>query len=344
MVEREGKMILFQRWFRYEFWPFWLFYIPTYFYWAFLAIRARMTTYFTTANPSMNNGGAVNVSKYGYMKQLPAQWVPRTLYFDRREGYGKIRQGYQNKGLFFPMILKPDRGERGKGVNLLHNEAQLKTAIQAASYNELLLQEYCMLPHETGILFFKYPHKKEGKILSITTKVFCEITGDGKHSWGELMLQNPRIVHRRKELQKTWKSIWNKISDPGQKIKVEPIGSHNRGTKFMDGRSMITPLLTQQVNDWANQLPGFYFGRFDLKFNSWEELAKGKSFCILEINGVNAEPTHIYDPNYSISRAYRDIFFQMKIIYEISRYNLRLGITPKPLKLFLIELIQTARR
>ena len=42
-----------------------------------------------------------------------------------------------------------------------------------------------------------------------------------------------------------------------------------------------------------------------------------------EVNGVNSEPIHIYDPNVSIWNAYRDIFFQMKIIFDLSQKRLK---------------------
>ena len=64
----------------------------------------------------------------------------------------------------------------------------------------------------------------------------------------------------------------------------------------------------------------------------------------MEINGVNAEPTHVYQPNYGLFKAYRDIFSHMKIIYEISEQNRSLGVKPKRLKPFLTELINTATR
>ena len=71
------KLMKIKRLFRFEFWPFWLFYIPTYFNWSVLAIKARYTTYFTATNPLMNNSGAVNVSKLEYLSKLPAKWVPK---------------------------------------------------------------------------------------------------------------------------------------------------------------------------------------------------------------------------------------------------------------------------
>ena len=335
-------MMRFMRLLRYEFWPFWVFYFPTYFYWGLLAFFSRRTTYFTTANPMMNNGGAVNVPKSSYLFQLPKEWIPETYLLEKQGGELLELPPITLKK--FPMILKPDSGERGKGVIFVRSRNHLDECFQAVPDGRYLLQAYCNYPQETGILFCKFPSQSRGKILSITTKAFCEVTGDGKHTWGQLMAQQVRVAHRLVFLKQEWAEDWNRLSEPNKTLLVEPIGSHNRGTKFMDGRDQISTALTTMINHWADQLPGFYFGRFDIKFQSWEELAQGKAFKIIEINGVNAEPTHIYDPRYSIFQAYKDIFSQMKIIYEISRENLQLGIQPKPLVPFLIELIQAARR
>ena len=53
-------MILNNRWSNFEFFPFYIFYFPAYFYWMYLAIRARKFNYFTTLNSIMNNSDAFN--------------------------------------------------------------------------------------------------------------------------------------------------------------------------------------------------------------------------------------------------------------------------------------------
>ena len=168
--------------------------------------------------------------------------------------------------------------------------------------------------------------------------------GDGIRTWEAILKEEIRIAHRWKTIIKREKLPWDEISIKDQKYLIEPIGSHNLGTEFNNGRELNSPKLRALLDYWADQLPGFYYGRFDVKYQNWEELLQGKSFALMEVNGVNAEPTHIYSPNYSIFQAYRDIFSHMKIIYEISNQNRRLGIQPKRLKPFLIELIRTALR
>lgn len=329
---------------RFEFWPFWLFYIPTYFNWAILAIKAGYTTYFTAANPLMNNSGAVNVSKWGYLSRLPQQWLPKTQLIHRQISSNALKEILEKAVLSFPLILKPDRGERGKEVHLTHDFKQLFKAIGESRYSSLLLQEYCDYPHEVGILFYRYPNQRKGHITSITTKEFCALKGDGKSTWKMLLRDNFRVNHRYEELLSRTILDWDAVAPKGQTQLIEPIGSHNLGTKFINANVLKSSALEARIHQWADQLPGFYYGRFDIKYDNWNTLIEGKDFSLMEINGVNAEPTHIYDPSFSLLKAYRDIFSHMKIIYEISQQNRSLGIQPKRLKPFLTELIKTATR
>ena len=65
--------------FNYEFWPYWLFYIPKYFYGVFLAIRAGSFTYSTVANPIMKYGGAFSNSKFDVLQKMGLVVVPRGM-------------------------------------------------------------------------------------------------------------------------------------------------------------------------------------------------------------------------------------------------------------------------
>ena len=59
----------------------------------------------------------------------------------------------------------------------------------------------------------------------------------------------------------------------------------------------------------------------DVKYNSLEELYQG-DFKVLEINGILAEPTHIYDSNnMTYLKALKTIRVHWKQLYEIAAYN-----------------------
>lgn len=328
----------------FEFWPFWLLYIPAYFYWSLLALRAKHPTYFTAVNPWMNNGGALNASKQDYLSKLPNEWVPKTVQIATDICKKNLLKQIEIHALSFPLIVKPDRGERGKEVNLVHDIDLLFNAFKHSSYQDLLVQEYCNYPNETGILYYRLPHQNKGHVSSVTTKKFYTVYGDGQSTWGELIQSNIRVAHRLKELASRYENRWNELALESEFLKVEPIGSHNLGTQFLSGQHLINTSLNECMDTLANQLPGFNYGRFDIKYKQWESFIRGKDFKILEINGVNSEPTHIYDSSITLRKAYKEIFSHMRIIYEISCQNRLLGIQPKPLKAFLHELIKTAFR
>lgn len=252
----------------FEHWPWYILYIPAFFYWAWLAIKEGSATYFTRVNPAMINSGAVKSSKWHYLQKLPLEWIPKT-------------QLHHSDGLKLPIVVKPDDKERGRGVRVLDRHFEEKGA---------LFQEFCDLPLESGIFYFRLGDRYG--ITSITEKEFL----------------------------------------PNQ-----PVGSHNLGTTFLDGRYRITPALTEAIHKVAQTLPGFNYGRLDLKFQSWEALERLEQFKIIEINGVNSEPTHIYQPGYSLWEAYKDIFSHMKLMQQIARQNKEL--TTRPVWSFLNDWI-----
>jgi hypothetical protein len=75
----------------------------------------------------------------------------------------------------------------------------------------------------------------------------------------------------------------------------------------------------------------FYYGRYDIKCQSIEDLKKGKNFTILEFNGSGAEPNHVYHAGYSLFDAYGVFLRHWKVLYEISRYNKQHGVPYWPL-------------
>jgi hypothetical protein len=76
-------------------------------------------------------------------------------------------------------------------------------------------------------------------------------------------------------------------------------------------------------------LPEYYYGRFDLKVPSLQDLCQGKNLKIMEVNGVNSEPAHIYEPETKLSTAMKTLLNHWKIIYEISKMNRKRGLSPQ---------------
>ena len=75
----------------------------------------------------------------------------------------------------------------------------------------------------------------------------------------------------------------------------------------------------------ARSLPGFFIGRFDVRYRDVDAFKLGCDLAIVELNGATAECTNIYDPCRSLLAAYRALFVQWRLVFEIGAANRRAG-------------------
>ena len=80
-------------------------------------------------------------------------------------------------------------------------------------------------------------------------------------------------------------------------------------------------VITERMVALLKTMPDVYYGRFDLRTASWEALRAGRDTCILEFNGTNSDVSHIFQPGYSLWRAYRDIAFHWDKMQAIASKN-----------------------
>lgn len=315
------------KWFCFEFWPFWFFYSPVYAYGVFLALKAKSFSYFTATNPGMKFGGAFGMDKIKILDEIDKKYSPKGFLSEYNEQLSAIIHKMEKHEFSFPIVCKPNVGERGIGVEKIDSENELSQFLSKQT-DDILVQEFVSFPIELGVFYYKYPISKKDGISSIVRKEFLSITGNGKSKFGNLVKNNVRAKGRISYLKKKYPVKWNQIVPAGITYKLEPIGNHNRGTKFLDGTHLINDQLVDVFRKISEPLEGYFYGRFDLKVNSLEDLYKGENIKIIELNGTNSEPAHIYDPDYSLIKAYKEIIKHMRIVYEISTENRQLGIKP----------------
>jgi hypothetical protein len=97
---------------------------------------------------------------------------------------------------------------------------------------------------------------------------------------------------------------------------------------FLDGAELATPALTATIDRVSRAYPGFFFGRYDVRTDSLDAFREGRGFQIVELNGLTAEAAHIYDPRYGVAYAYRVLFAQWKLAFEIAAENRGHGARP----------------
>jgi len=327
----------------FEFWPMWAFYPPVFLYVLWLMVRYRGILLPTVANPSFPGGGFFGESKAEILalavKHVP-QWVAPFILVNRPalpEQDGQALDALtastlvrmQKAGLDLPIVAKPDLGCRGAGVKLLRSQADLRDYLKAFPADaQLLLQQLVDFEGEAGIFYSRQPGEKNGRIISITLKYFPHVTGDGRSTLRQLILANPRAgklshlyLHRHARRLDT-------VPAAGEPVRLAFAGSHSRGAIFRNGTHLVTPEMEASFDAISKSLPEFYFGRYDIRFASFQDVQAGKGFTIVEANGAGAESTHIWDRGTGIFKAWRDLMTQYRLLFQIGRANADRGFRP----------------
>lgn len=310
----------FIRLFNWEYWPFAAVYAWTLPAWLWFSLRSRSLFFFTASNPSITNGGMLGESKKEVNRILPLELCPLTVHFDMGTDPVTVLKALKDKGLVFPLIGKPDIGGKGRGVRILRDEQEVKDYASGALM-DFHIQEFVPFDNEVGIFYHRFPGQSKGKLTGIVSKQFLSVTGNGRDDLRSLLRKDKRGIMYLKGLEQINRDELDRILAPGEARVVAPFGNHARGSLFLDHSHLIDNRLTDIVDRFSQRIPGFYFGRFDIRYASMEALKQGRDFRIIELNGAGAEPTHIYDPRHSFFFALKEIIRHWDILAKISKCN-----------------------
>jgi len=309
-----------------EYWPVYITNIPVVGFWLFFALRSRALFFFSAVNPVIETGGVLGESKINILNRLPKSTIPKTIFIkNEKVDVETISEQMKSKALVFPIIAKPDVGERGFLVEKISNHSELVAYLQQIQV-DFIIQEFIDFQEELSVMYHRLPNENIGKITSVCVKKTLTVLGDGISTVEELMENYPRARLQLVRFQNNSSTILKKVPKAGETIELEPIGNHSRGTTFLNGNHHIDSTLEAVFDGIGAEMQGIHYGRFDLKCASIEALKNGKDFKILEFNGIASEPAHIYDPEYSTFQAYKDIYDHWKIIYKISKIQRAKGI------------------
>jgi len=310
--------------FHWEYWPFEVIYFPIFPVWFYFAVRARSFFFFNAANPSIKNGGMAMESKKEIYDMIPKKVIPKTALIKTGTPLDAILTRIAELGLTFPLIAKPDIGMKALGVEKIERTAQLDAYARRIDH-DFLVQELITYPMEIGIFYVRFPHEDKGRITGIVSKEFLGVTGNGKQTIEELIIENPRSHFQLGQLKKKYGKRLQEVLPFGELFILVPYGSHTRGAKFIDDSEKITEKLTHVIDAICMKIPNFHYGRLDIKHSSFEALEQGEGFSIIEINGAGSEPTHIYDPKHSIFFAWKEIIRHWNMLFKISLMNKKKG-------------------
>jgi hypothetical protein len=308
-----------------EYWPLQVVYIPVFIYWAYLAMRARSLVFFTASNPNIETGGMLGERKYSILNSIPEKYRTPSVLIPSPHRVEEVLNHLRSLNWSYPLIFKPDIGERGVRVEKINHEEEAKDYVSKAPY-DFLVQPFIDYPIELGVFYYRYPSQEKGTVISIVSKEFLSVQGDGIHTLQELIESNPRAAMQRDRLNIKFKNQWHVVLPKGDRMLLEAIGNHCRGTSFQNANHLIDETLIETFDRIAKQIDGFYFGRFDLKCRSIEEMKRGEGIQIVELNGAGSEQGHIYHPGFPYLTAMKTILKQWRVLYDISVENHQRGV------------------
>ncbi len=261
---------------------------------------------------------------------LPPELYPATFNVLPKDDFSTINNRLHQHEIDYPLIVKPEVGGQGILFRKIDTEQEFRTYHSKVPV-EYIVQRMVHYPMEVSVFYIRHPRDAKGIVTGFLHKIPLQVTGDGKHTLEELVLQHPKGQKRVDELHSNHKGNWSRILMAGERYMLSYAANHNRGAHFVDLKEHIDEKLVSIFDKISHDINDFFYGRYDIMCNSVEELKEGKDFTILEYNGCGAEPNHFYDTGYTLMGAYREILKHWKALYNISSYNRRQGIEPWPL-------------
>ena len=314
---------LIQRLTNWELWNFYLLYLPITPVWIWYCIKSRSLWFFSSSNPTITFGGFEGEGKKEMYIQLPESLVPLTTYFLPSDSFESVKNKVQEMEFQFPFIVKPDIGMKGILFRKIDSWEELE------HYHKIVPAEYivqAMITHpiELSVFYYRHPASQKGIVSGFIQKDLLQVTGDGVSTLKELIENDGRAKFRIEEMQHRHGNHFDSIIEKDHVFYLSFAANHNRGARFTNLHSHIDQSLTD-VFDKLSIPTQFYYGRYDIKANSIEDLKRGDGFQIIEFNGCGAEPNHIYDCGMSLWDAYSVLLTHWKALYEISKHNHRNG-------------------
>jgi hypothetical protein len=312
--------------FRISHWETWHWivkYLPMIPVWVWYCFRARSWWFFTASNPTLTFGGFEGENKKEMYAQLPTGSFPKTFFISPSRSFALIEDLAARLG--FPVAVKPDVGTMGlmfRKINSLQELREYHRRMQA----DYILQEFCHYPIEVSVFYYRFPGQEKGTITGFVKKEYLSVTGDGKSTLFELMQAYPRVQFRMKEMRVKHAEKLDIIIEDGEVYVLCDALNLSRGGRLVSLEHEKDERLLDVFDKLSHYSGQFYFGRYDVKCASIEDLKNGKNYSILEFNGAGAEPHHVYGNGNNVIQAIKILLDHWHILFKISMANHQRGI------------------
>ncbi|MEP6583289.1 MAG: hypothetical protein ABJA90_03440 [Ginsengibacter sp.] len=307
-----------------ETWHYLVKYIPLSPAWLWYCMKSGSLWFFTPSNPTLTFGGFEGESKNEMYLQLPPGSYPKSIFISHSLSFMKVEMHVKEGGFIFPLAVKPDIGMMGFMFRKIENIQQLQKYHSAMS-TDYIVQKLIDFPYEVSVFYYRYPNQSTGHITGFLKKEFLEVTGDGESTLLKLILNYSRVRFRVEEMKLKHGKRLNDIISKGENYRLSYALNLSRGGKLVSLAHEKDSRLLKVFDEISNYSKHFYYGRYDIKCLSIEDLKAGKNFSILEYNGSGAEPHHIYGDGNNLIQAYGIVLHHWKVLYAISKLNHKNG-------------------
>ncbi|MFM7007085.1 MAG: hypothetical protein ACKOWX_07505 [Flavobacteriales bacterium] len=290
-----------------------LIYLPTTIYVLLLGLRHGNLFLLSLANPKTILGGFVLDSKYEQHKRIPQRWQLRTLKIIPSSTLPFELLGAK---LQFPCFVKPDIGEGGNGVFEIKEIEELTDYHQSAKV-PYLIQEKAEHAKEYSLLCYRTTAHL--KVRSITKRDALCIKGDGSKTIEQHIQQLPFSRSKRRRIARVCEVGLDIIPAQQEYVQINYLGNYDFGASYTECQKLASKELYKALSSIFCALDNYNIARLDVKATTWEALQSG-DFKVLEVNGLNGEPIHIYDPKYSFFSAQKEIFKHWQQVYLQSKF------------------------
>ena len=308
-----------------ETWHYLVKYIPIAPCWFWYCLRSRSLWFFSSSNPTLTFGGFEGESKKEMYDQLPPGSYPCSIYIEPSMEFAQAESLLEQHGLTYPFAVKPDVGMMGFLFRKIRNRSEFQTYHSAAP-TLYIAQEFIDYPLEVSVFYYRYPGARSGTITGFLKKEFLEVVGDGRSTLWKLIEDYPRVRFRLEEMRAKHESRLQYVLPAGEVYCLSPALNLSRGGRLVSLEGEKDADLLRVFDGLFDHGGKFYYGRYDIKCASIEDLKQGRNFRILEFNGSGAEPHHIYGNGHTLFQAYAIVLHHWKTLYKIARINHKAGI------------------
>lgn len=308
-----------------ETWHYHTKYIPILPAWLWYCIRSRSLWFFTSSNPTLTFGGMEGETKEEMYNQMPPGSYPKSIFIKPSIPFSLLLEKVRANGFTYPFAVKPNVGMMGFMFRKIESEEDLRLYHKKMPV-DYVLQELVDYPLEVSVFYYRFPNEEKGTISGFLMKESPYVIGDGVATLWELIQKYPGVRFKLDEMRSRHGRRLNDIIPAGEKYMLSNASNRSQGGKLVGLQHEIDDKLLKFFDDISHYSGHFYYGRYDIKCASVEDLKNGKNYSILEYNGSGSGTQHVYGNNNSLIQACRIILQHWKMLYKISKYNNKNGV------------------